>query len=210
MSSPSPLPAGHTDGSDGSASPASIVHLSSTTEGHSRGHDNDDESESNDAESKGTDAEAQLSAMVRGEDENWFDAIQRKEEEERRRLEEEENARRREQEKRDRDARDEELRQRRKEEESRRRELQEKREKRLAERREQSDRSLEDLERQREAERQLILQQAGINLSTDVASKASQERSARKARIAELVSRVKSASISDSHDVVPEAQPVSG
>jgi hypothetical protein len=144
--------------------------------------------------------EQALARTVRGDDENWLDAIQRKEEEERQRKEEEAREAKRQQEKSERDAKEQEAQRRRKESvDARRAELEDARRRKQAERREQGDKDLEDRARTRDAELARILQENSQSAG-DAVARVAEERNARKARIAELVSKVKGVSIADSDD----------
>jgi hypothetical protein len=141
-----------------------------------------------------------VAERVLGNDENWFETLQRKQEDERERVEQEEKARRKEAERIEREQREEEQKRIRKEEEEvRRKELEQQRAVRQAEKREKSEREREERLRQLEEDRVAFLKQAGVGATPELAGAPAQsvERTARKARIAELVSKVRSVSINN-------------
>lgn len=156
-----------------------------------------------DAAEQEDNTDSELRAELRGAGEDWMAVIQRKEAEAQAAREEEERkvaaaARAQENE-----ARAEAARVHREEMAAMRRKMDdERRAVRNAERLEVERKEFEERARTREAELQVILQQAAEPATASSSTRAA-EREARKARIAELVSRVKSTSMVDEAEAVP-------
>lgn len=150
-------------------------------------------------------SDCELRAELRGAGEDWMAVIQRKEAEAQAAREEEERKAAAALQKQESEARAEAARVHREEMSAMRRKMEdEKRALRNAERLEVERKEFEDRARAREAELQVILQQAAEPASTQPSTRAgAAEREARKARIANLVSRVKSTSIVDEPAPVP-------
>lgn len=149
--------------------------------------------------------EKELRASLRGAGEDWMEAIQRKEAEAKAAREEEERRVVQEQAAREQEKKLEAARQQRDEAtQARRRVEEDRRAQRNAERLELERREFEDRARAREAELQQILLQAAEEAPSSQSPGRAAERNARKARIAEIMSRVKTVTVSDGE---PEGVP---